>query len=98
MGANERREERWEAPTCRIFKTQQLIQNERLKKTRDYWFKAVQDFYCSENIANEVTNLKSYLHRKFKDSNEKYGPNAKSTRIWVRSYKKAVSTFANFMT
>lgn len=60
------------------------------KKTRDYWLKAVQDFYCNENIANEVTNLKSHLHGKFRASNEEYGPNDDRTRIWVRAYKEAL--------
>ena len=71
-----------------------LFQREEFKKARAYWLRAVQDFYCvpAENRARDISLLRGRLYRKFKESNNEYGPNDTSTRVWIRAYKKLVST------
>ena len=71
-----------------------LFQREEFKKARAYWLRAVQDFYCvpAENRARDISLLRGRLYGKFKRSNNEYGPNDTSTRVWIRAYKKLVST------
>ena len=42
-----------------------LFKEKHWRKTRDYWFRSVQEMFCSETRSNEISNLRKLLFQKF---------------------------------